>query len=396
MATSKRLVLLGAGASVPADLPTATKMTTLMASDDGELTDELGDTTREIIRFAAGGIQMRRGVQGENPLHEVNIEEVITAVEMLANREELEISPFVSQWHRAVPKMGEARKQDGHSRLDRRIRDVMQEATSSDDNPRRRTRDASRRLAEALQYYFGEFQSPFHDNVFDLALEQVTTLLIDLLLLEDAARTTYLDPLVRKADEQQVTIATLNYDNTIELAAERLGLSLEVGLREWNEYGRLPNPDSGIELLKLHGSIDWVRNEERASGESLFPTVEIGRRNTGESAVDKRSPAIIFGTRNKLTEEGPFLDLFQTFKKRLDDCSELVVIGYSFGDAHVNHVIQNWMNQDTKRRIIVVDRPGIDEENHPFWQQNRRLQSTDRVQLRAIGTEQGISDLFAN
>ena len=99
------LVLLGAGASVPAGIPTATEMTERMlqsgASSDEKL-PSLKSHHRRVIRFVAGGIAMHRGEQGDNPLSGINIEELFTAVKMLADRDTLEIAPFVAQWHNAV------------------------------------------------------------------------------------------------------------------------------------------------------------------------------------------------------------------------------------------------------------------------------------------------------
>jgi hypothetical protein len=39
-------------------------------------------------------------------------------------------------------------------------------------------------------------------------------------------------------------------------------------------------------------------------------------------------PAVIFGQRNKLTAEGPFLDLLRAFREELSRSTSLTVVGY--------------------------------------------------------------------
>ena len=66
------------------------------------------------------------------------------------------------------------------------------------------------------------------------------------------------------------------------------------------------------------------------------------------------SPSVIFGQRNKLTAEGPFLDLFSRFQDALMVANELVIIGYSFRDHHVNESIARWFNCESTRTITLV------------------------------------------
>ncbi len=71
--------------------------------------------------------------------------------------------------------------------------------------------------------------------------------------------------------------------------------------------------------------------------------------------------AVVFGSHNKLTAEGPFLDLLAEFKTELWQHSELLVIGYSFRDPHINYIIGRWLDADRKRQIHVVD-PASEED----------------------------------
>jgi hypothetical protein len=106
-----------------------------------------------------------------------------------------------------------------------------------------------------------------------------------------------------------------------------------------------------------------------------------------------RELAVLFGGRNKLTAEGPFLDLLMQFRDELFISNSLVVIGYSVRDPHVNHYILRWLNSDDKRRMYIIDAPGIKQEAHPFFVTHDDAFG-DRVQLIAKGAKIGIAKLF--
>jgi hypothetical protein len=86
-----------------------------------------------------------------------------------------------------------------------------------------------------------------------------------------------------------------------------------------------------------------------------MPHSVVRRVETDEFKKSFERPAVIFGQRNKLTAEGPFLDLLRQFQNELDNCSVLTVIGYSLRDAHINTYISKWLNESADKKIRVVD-----------------------------------------
>ena len=50
---------------------------------------------------------------------------------------------------------------------------------------------------------------------------------------------------------------------------------------------------------------------------------------------------MVFGAGEKHRSDGPFLDLLMEAKRSLSEALELVVVGYSFRDDHVNHLISD-------------------------------------------------------
>jgi hypothetical protein len=63
---------------------------------------------------------------------------------------------------------------------------------------------------------------------------------------------------------------------------------------------------------------------------------------------------LIFGTAHKLSAREPFLTLAYHFSQRVLTTKVLVVIGYSFGDAYINQIIEQGVKKNGNLRIIVV------------------------------------------
>lgn len=190
---------------------------------------------------------------------------------------------------------------------------------------------------------------PEHSRYQDLHLLLLRALK-DALKLPDDADLSYLDPLVSVGRERQQTIATLNYDLTVETDAARIGVPLSTGLDRWRSTGELVWPGSGVRLLKLHGSIDWDRSVEFPDAAVLGLPQEVPGPD-GEDAL----PFVVYGRREKLRAQGPFLDLRADLVASLRSARYLVVVGYGFHDDHVNEVIRRWINTGADRRLIVVD-----------------------------------------
>jgi hypothetical protein len=395
-------ILLGAGASVDAGVPTTTDMTAKMLSHFEDPRQRSGKTAK-IIKFVGGGIQMMRGTEGESPLKGLDIEELFATVEMLADRHSLPIAPFVAQWHTAIDEVDESKlsKRDFRPVRDL-IEDIAQFSSDGSSGNRFKPRRKARKFGEALKKLLGKVGSEPDGRSFRNASQQMITALANFVWIEDAAEVSYLSKLIRATAERGGTIATLNYDNGIELAAESEDLTVNTGMDHWSKRGTFPESKDEIELLKLHGSVDWLHREKRqVSGDedAIFPIDSIRQLSADEleEMRGRRSyrPAVIFGAGDKLTAEGPFLELFQTFQHRLEERQELLTIGYSFRDPHLNHVIYRWMNGDPNRHTVIVDHPSVEQEGHALWRDRRRQPPVDRFTFMNVGAVDGIDDYFS-
>ena len=156
----------------------------------------------------------------------------------------------------------------------------------------------------------------------------------------------FLEALKRRAHvtASAVTILTTNYDVLFELAAGEVGIRVETGFdgplrrvfdpavfdlsRGHVEKGRFtPRSELKINLIKLHGSISWLKEGATVT----------------ESGLDLHSltpeRAIVLPRRRKVmdTLENPFDQLFTCASRTLGtNCKYVVSCGFSFGDKHIN------------------------------------------------------------
>jgi len=161
-------------------------------------------------------------------------------------------------------------------------------------------------------------------------------------------------------------IFTTNYDLFNETALDRLGMpysngflgtverrfnpasfryslaeQLDISSRRWSSV------DGYLYLCKLHGSINWVE-----AGKSLFPLRELQLPPadcTSERVMIYPTPA-----KQNASFGYPYSDLFREFQHRtVRDQSVLFVIGYSFGDEHINNIIFQALTIPTFRLIAL-------------------------------------------
>jgi predicted CoA-binding protein len=103
---------------------------------------------------------------------------------------------------------------------------------------------------------------------------------------------------------------------------------------------------------------------------------------------------VIFGHRNKLTAEGPFLDLLKQFDEQLQQTDILTVIGYSFRDPHINFYISKYLNQyEGKIRIVS---PNFETSDVKYVQDLRDFRNTRPMQIEVIKKYAGdaLKDLY--
>ena len=312
---------------------------------------------------------MQQGSKGENPFAGVNVEHVFTAMETLATRQLFDAAPFISGWHPIVEELDSLKigfrvrhelsqtTQSVNSSIARNIDSALSNLSKQNSSFRSVGNDIRRMVEESLRHLrlevSGGGEKPGEGRVFGSTCSTMIQKLIGFVWLKpgDHHRVEYLRPLVRYAFKKQTPIATLNYDTTIEVAAQAEGLHVYTYMGE--AANSQEEAENLITLLKPHGSINWC------SGKTFYPhdvlpETHVVRASEDEMGKRGYTPAVIFGQRNKLTAEGPFLSLFSEFQSQLMRASELIIIGYSLRDHHINESIASWINREPTRTITIV------------------------------------------
>ena len=117
--------------------------------------------------------------------------------------------------------------------------------------------------------------------------------------------------------------------------------------------------DNFVYLCKLHGSVNWIEEKH-----SLFPIrelqtvpVKVEKSDTDELSREIHHRALIYPTPAKQNASfgSPYSDMFREFQRKIvTDQSVLFVLGYSFGDEHVNNIIFQALTIPNFRLIAFV------------------------------------------
>ncbi|GAB3633478.1 hypothetical protein GCM10027421_28310 [Microbacterium shaanxiense] len=170
-------------------------------------------------------------------------------------------------------------------------------------------------------------------------------------------------------DYRPQAIITLNYDMLVERASAMFGVPVSTGADDWDGGLNWSFSANSIPLLKLHGSFGWRngRVREPVNDVPLRRLYEVDGLNT-PSPINQINSDQIFGAGNKLRADGPWPALFRKLGDLLDNAEVLVVVGYSFRDAHVNESLLRWMGSDSRRRILNVDPvPRLETNTDSFY-----------------------------
>ena len=171
----------------------------------------------------------------------------------------------------------------------------------------------------------------------------------------------YLTPLKEFFEEDfnkeiNLDIFTLNYDLVLEKFFNNNDVTL-LNNGFYNKFFRGHHDEkfaeTRINYYKLHGSIDWIRNED---GEIALIDGKDITNNLSKSLI-------IFGEGNKFLSVDPFLTLSYAFKEKLEERDFYFVIGYSFFDSYINNLLLEGLRKksDFNKKLIVVN-PFLDRE----------------------------------
>ena len=253
----------------------------------------------------------------------------------------------------------------------------------------RRSLDGHARMSvnqRSAEKAVSELQRCFGGDLYQYrgaSLEPFLATLADILKVQNT-QTEYMEKFLARHCDNVECIATLNYDQLVEVSLEKIERKVDLGLTQWNDKRFVRFHGKSPKLIKLHGSTNWfIRNDD----EIVFD---------GDTTPSIYSPsrAIIFGGQSeKLVPYGPFLHLRHQFHQLLQDSSYLLVVGYSFRDLHLNALIRSWIATRQNVKIIIVD-PSDFAGDQGVFRYSRALGKDSKTKMRVEIKE--IKKGFAN
>jgi DNA-binding ferritin-like protein (Dps family) len=148
-------------------------------------------------------------------------------------------------------------------------------------------------------------------------------------------------------------IFSVNYDDVLEVFCYKNKYTLEDGFALYWDPSRLSNlVGIDVRLLKLHGSVLWYRTEEGAFYKVLLKVPpEYNKLITGE----KLEQLIAYPVAGKPIHVAPLAYAMNELRKRLEEVSQCIIIGYSMRDNHIIDIFIEALRRNDKLRIILVN-----------------------------------------
>lgn len=175
-------------------------------------------------------------------------------------------------------------------------------------------------------------------------------------LVDITSHRNFLKALFRTRDNltsrSNFTFLTTNYDTLLEdaMALEKIivvdGFS-GGAMGIWNpsiEFTAEVTLPNQYHLYKLHGSVDWHRNDEFGLVRARYDT----------KYLSDLSEIMIYPKATKYveTQKDPFANLFAQFRLALKSTERIITCGYSFGDEHINAEIEAVLSMNSNITII--------------------------------------------
>ncbi len=162
--------------------------------------------------------------------------------------------------------------------------------------------------------------------------------------------------------EEAIEVFTTNYDLLLEHSFETVGVpyfdgfvgvvapffvpqcvEADGGQRTSDDFP----PNSWTRLWKLHGSVGWQMRTDSVTGKSVIIRM-------GQVDPEPGTELVIYPSREKLSESRklPFATFMDRLRSFLSDGENLLlIIGYSFGDEHINSVIMQALRGNTRAAV---------------------------------------------
>lgn len=160
----------------------------------------------------------------------------------------------------------------------------------------------------------------------------------------------------------QLGVVNLNYDNILYRCMPQ---KTEMGFDNTGAF----NPDSILNnynwnfFYHLHGSVHFyydnfeIKFAKRCTMNAAVNSnkVRYSHEETTEGFPILTSPIIVgYGKAWQIQRE-PYLFYYNDLSRRIKEADKILFIGYSFGDLHLNKLIQMSLRHQKKKKIVIID-----------------------------------------
>lgn len=289
------IFLLGAGISADAGIPISTELNKKVRSVIQSQYPDPNSLQQRLYNYLVGSIYFQRGLTNINPENSpVNIEEILSCLHLLKNKNTQLLSAFVGNWHNFINDFSDSFLHD----FERTLRSIVVDSLKG---------------SSTKMTYFNWFKD------------------------------------LHQSYNSTINIFTLNQDIILETVLQDYGYVNgfdNEGI--WNPElfdGAETENGNSINIYKLHGSLGWKKNE--------YDQIKCDE-NEMISVNDKH--LMIFGILDKVTLDEPYFELIKRFKELSKKASLIVTIGYSFSDTHINNILFESLRIAKNKKILIVSR----------------------------------------
>tara|TARA_R110002020_G_scaffold51034_8_gene144599 strand:- start:7544 stop:8842 length:1299 start_codon:yes stop_codon:yes gene_type:complete len=188
-----------------------------------------------------------------------------------------------------------------------------------------------------------------------------------------------------KSERSILRLYNLNYDRVFQYLFYKAGLSADQGFNDEEIFPRSIVHFNPLRIFRkmeenciyhLHGSAFWEVVPVDSNGldyykfvHSPYPTLQVNEA-FARFEMEKGKPLlignIITGYRkSQRTSLSPFRQMFSAFDQDCHKGEELIVIGYSFSDQHINDIINKAREVNQSQKLVIID-PKIDIDKFLF------------------------------
>jgi hypothetical protein len=244
--------------------------------------------------------------------------------------------------------------------------------------------DVLNNLEDKFKQYIRKVVIPNSQKI-DLARSVYHNFFKHICEITNCANVNYDDSNRYKYTHDKWTFITTNYDNVIEdywvsergysdlyLGFEKLERKVMNADKFLHNNTKDAHPYNAMQLVKLHGSVNWIKNKYGEIEEREYNT-SLDDIKSRSGTMDVQEGIMIYPLSQKQLYFIPFIQLFRILSAELSKREFWIVIGYSFRDVIIRTMFEKALIENNRRKLLLVH-PHASKEVRPLFKERLRKQ----------------------